>query len=385
MANADKLLQTLVSKKRLKDLKVDTPIAIKPAKKRVTMKLLGGKKMTVTIDEITATRNNGALGGWADVEVLGSELSGGRLLSGVVLSFTPDTAKGVYDLSATIDSGAASVEIEQLAGASYTIDSRNEAKLRGKDDGSAVSSGAAPKALAPTVSKRSGIRYVSIVVGYTKKMGSAKSAKKKIRKAIAQMNSALKNSGIEGRKLRVKLVGTKQVDYKQNADMGKDLNSLKKGTGTLGAVKKLRKSKKADLATLMVPKATSVCGIAYVLQNKKGDPSVAYSVATPAAGCPYTFAHELGHSFGASHALQDGGNGLFADSHGHKVSNRARTLMAYACSDHSCPRVLQFSNPKVDMTGRGAAVKSGVKGKSNNARTVSYSAPKIDGYNGRLK
>ncbi|CAG7612789.1 hypothetical protein [Leucobacter soli] len=85
--------------------------------------------MTITIDEITATRNSGALGGWADVEVLGSELSGGRLLSGVVLSFTPDTAKGFYSLSATIDSGAASVEIEQLAGTSYAIDSRNEAKL----------------------------------------------------------------------------------------------------------------------------------------------------------------------------------------------------------------------------------------------------------------
>ncbi|MFC7765859.1 hypothetical protein [Leucobacter soli] len=43
-ANADKLLQTLVTKKRLKGLKLDTPVALKPAKKRVTMKLLGGKE-----------------------------------------------------------------------------------------------------------------------------------------------------------------------------------------------------------------------------------------------------------------------------------------------------------------------------------------------------
>jgi hypothetical protein len=79
----------------------------------------------------------------------------------------------------------------------------------------------------------------------------------------------------------------------------------------------------------------------------------AYSVADVTCAAQYTPTHEMGHNFGSHHAPDDGASGaLFPYSYGLKDPERGfRTVMAYGCGSAPCPRIPNFSNPRIGFDG----------------------------------
>ena len=102
-------------------------------------------------------------------------------------------------------------------------------------------------------------------------------------------------------------------------------------------------------------------GIAWGMYKASNDfESSAYAVINrTVAAKEYTLAHEFGHIMGANHdwAKSPTRNPNYPYNHGYvntsptPPSAALRTIMAngYACNE--CPRVLQFSNPKVNYMG----------------------------------
>ena len=115
----------------------------------------------------------------------------------------------------------------------------------------------------------------------------------------------------------------------------------------------LRNTHGADLVSLFVENG-SFCGLAAVNASATNAFSV---VSRSCATGNLSFAHELGHNFGALHDLYVSPQ-TSPDPHGHGYADIAgewRTVMAYnnACvaAGTSCMRVAQFSNPDVSYAG----------------------------------
>ena len=86
----------------------------------------------------------------------------------------------------------------------------------------------------------------------------------------------------------------------------------------------------------------------------------------------YSFGHELGHNFGATHNTEEATNSRFSYGHGHLITPTGaskysgyRTIMAYFADGHY-ERVNYYSNPNVNYPGTGTP--TGVADVSDNAR-----------------
>jgi hypothetical protein len=99
------------------------------------------------------------------------------------------------------------------------------------------------------------------------------------------------------------------------------------------------------------------CGIGYLMSgtNNRAFESSAFCYTARTCISPnYSFGHELGHLMGSNHAPSDSGlgTGAYSWSFGYKDPGAAfRTVMAYDCTNGTCPRVLQFSNPNISYLG----------------------------------
>ncbi len=163
--------------------------------------------------------------------------------------------------------------------------------------------------------------------------------------AIDSANTAYANSGIT---TRLNLVHVAAMNYDESGDFNTDLNRLTSGSdGYMDEVATLRNTHAADLVSLFVENG-QYCGLAWI------GPSASYGFSVVNRGCAsgnLTFAHELGHNFGALHdPYVDPGTSPYAYGHGYAVPAAGwRTVMAYnnVCSaaGTNCTRIPYFSNP----------------------------------------
>ena len=168
-----------------------------------------------------------------------------------------------------------------------------------------------------------------------------------IQQAVDTANAVYANSGIA---TRLRLVHFEPANYDESGDFNTDLSRLTTaGDGYMDNVPALRDNYGADLVSLFIENA-QYCGIAWI------GPSANYGFSVINRGCAssnYSFAHELGHNFGARHdPYVDASTSPYA--YGHGLTDPAqgwRTVMAYnnacAAAGTSCTRIPYFSNPNL--------------------------------------
>jgi hypothetical protein len=178
--------------------------------------------------------------------------------------------------------------------------------------------------------------------------------------AISESNQSFANSGAN---VSFQLAGVYTANY-TNSSFDTDLSRFR-GTadGYLDSYHTTRNSIAADVNVLITTN-TTYCGLGYLNSTAASAFSVtSYSCMTGY----YSFAHEIGHNFGARHdPATDPATTPVAYAHGYRSPTNAwRTIMAYNCSP-SCPRINYWSNPAKTYGGQAM----GTTTRSNNARQL---------------
>jgi hypothetical protein len=217
-----------------------------------------------------------------------------------------------------------------------------------------------------------------VLVAYTSSAAAAVSnINATIQLAVDETNQAYVNSQAN---VSVRLAGTILVSgYDEGSGssaFNTNLSDLQAGTlPSMAAVHAKRDAVGADEVVLIINNSAS-CGLGYV--NSTVDYAfvvVHYSCATGY----YSFAHEIGHNFGALHdpyVSPPNTSDPFAYGHGYVNGTTVsgwRTVMAYADACNNCPRLQYFSNPNVLYLG----VPMGNTTVSHNARVLTERAPAI--------
>jgi hypothetical protein len=167
--------------------------------------------------------------------------------------------------------------------------------------------------------------------------------------AVDASNVAYTNSNAN---VSLRLVGTQEITY---SEAGKTfdivLDDLLAGTNPqMAAVHTKRDQVGADLVGLMI-NLTDFCGLASSISATAANAYMA--VYYDCSVSNHSFAHELGHLFGARHdPFVDSTTTPFPYGHGYiSPGNTWRTVMAYVNGCGSCPRLQYFSNPSVTYGG----------------------------------
>ncbi len=138
-----------------------------------------------------------------------------------------------------------------------------------------------------------------------------KSPEEAARMAIAELKMVLNNSGLED-KVKVRLVHHDTVDYQSASgtngeNIGEDLERLT--NGRIPGAEELRNHYHADLVTMLVAYPVTgpcIAGVSRALLQGESSPSencFATIVHVGTLWTPsYTYAHEIGHSFGCGHS-----------------------------------------------------------------------------------
>lgn len=161
---------------------------------------------------------------------------------------------------------------------------------------------------------------------------------------IADSNATYVNSGMNA---SVRLVGMSELaGFVENAtDMVTDLTNFRNSA----TAQNTRNAVNADLMHLVLGGQSNACGVAYL------GPSInaAYGVTSHDCFFQYTFTHEVGHNFGNSHSIEDGGPGWKSYALGYKNCPAGfRTVQAYACtSGPAGTRIRNNANPNVLFNG----------------------------------
>lgn len=179
--------------------------------------------------------------------------------------------------------------------------------------------------------------------------------------AVTESNQGYVNSGVE---LTLQLAGTGVVTYTETGNFSTELSRYRSTSdGYMDAIHAQRNSTTADVAVLIV-NGSAACGIGYM--NVSASSAFTVVARTCATGY-YSFAHEIGHNFGANHDPANASGSPYAYGHGYqRPANGWRTIMAYACSGASCTRINFWSNPNKTYGG----VAMGTAATNNNARVL---------------
>ncbi|HBJ83588.1 MAG TPA: hypothetical protein DDZ88_06910 [Verrucomicrobiales bacterium] len=235
------------------------------------------------------------------------------------------------------------------------------------DPGEAPQAGAGDTGLEQTGAAEgdtAGYTTVDIVAGYDREARTADGGQSQIEARIIasvdRMNLAFGNSLITSTELM--LLGTvEDPDYvfpgQTAGEMGGgdelgDLDNTSASNPRLNTVSDYANALGADLKALIVKQSDGSAGVAY----RPGSSSITardYMTATR-----ITFAHELGHNFGARHSWGDtSGSDAVTNVHAYgwrlapAGQPRVRTIMAYDWSWGSGVRIPYFSNPDVSYQG----------------------------------
>ena len=158
--------------------------------------------------------------------------------------------------------------------------------------------------------------------------------------AVAETNDGYARSGVTHRLQMVDAVYASE--YKDSGSLGTDLGRLTStNDGFVDWIHTRRNEQRADLVTL-ITSGGDACGVGY-LNSGAGS---AFTVATKdCATGYYSYGHELGHNYGATHDPGAGRNNNYPYGHGFQhLGARLRTVMAYDCSG-GCTRVNIWSGP----------------------------------------
>ena len=199
---------------------------------------------------------------------------------------------------------------------------------------------------------------MSIIVYYTPEFReSTADIEGFVNQAIAETNQGYANSQIP---LVAEVFCTKEARVK---DSNNGFQLLEDFSNSLGTVRALRNS--ADMAILLVNNS-NYCGIASTIHSIPSGNNYAWVLKGCALGY-FTFAHEIGHLFGAGHNRHVYlYNPSFPYGHGYLIPNGYRTIMAYSAPNHRL-RVNHYSNPDVSFNGNPTG-----KWKTNNAKVIFY-------------
>lgn len=187
--------------------------------------------------------------------------------------------------------------------------------------------------------------------------------------AVAESNQGFANSGAQVT-LQLAHVGTTTYT---GTNFSTALDHFR-GTsdGFMDGWHATRNSTAADLSVLVINNSAS-CGIGYL------NASAAYAFSVVHYGCAtgyYTFAHEIGHNFGAHHNPEIATNNAYPYGHGYRHPGSAfRTIMAYNCSP-GCTRVNYWSNRS--RTYNGAPM--GTAATHDNARVINNRRATVAGF-----
>jgi hypothetical protein len=190
--------------------------------------------------------------------------------------------------------------------------------------------------------------------------------------AIEQTNQSFQNSGIN---TRLRLVHTAEVSYTETGNIYTGLYNLRDVDGQIDHIHNLRNTYGADLVSMIVEKENNgFCGVAWVAPYNE---SYGFSVVKRSCATSYySFAHELGHNFGALHDWHvDSGTYPFTYGHGYvDTVGKWRTIMSYPTACSTCTRINYWSNPRVTYNGRRMGVPEGEYRPADNARVINNTA-----------
>lgn len=161
--------------------------------------------------------------------------------------------------------------------------------------------------------------------------------------AIDDANTAYTDSGMD---LQLRLVGTLGVAHTGTLDTA--LDDITDGVNGTGPILTAAANAGADMTSFFSASGT-FCGQAWLFSADASNATSA--VAWDCAVGNHSFAHELGHNFGARHdPYVDSSTSPYAYGHGYVyLAGTWRTIMAYnnQCTDNatSCTRITRFSTP----------------------------------------
>jgi peptidyl-Asp metalloendopeptidase len=190
--------------------------------------------------------------------------------------------------------------------------------------------------------------------------------------AVAETNDGYARSGVAH---RLEMVGNVYLsEYRDSGALGTDLSRLKETRdGVIDWIHNRRNEQRADLVTLITA-GGDACGVGY-FNSGAGS---AFTVATKdCATGYYSYGHELGHNYGATHNPAAGSNNVYPYGHGFQnVAARLRTVMAYECAAVNCTRVNIWSGPNNRWNGN----LMGNGHESDNARVLNQRAATVAGF-----
>ena len=184
-------------------------------------------------------------------------------------------------------------------------------------------------------------------------------------------NTSYTNSEVN---LTARVVGHREVDYKDGGELNDALNDLTLGKSAFSDVASLRNKLGADLVALLrvFSSDNDTCGRAWQMTSLNSVfEGYAFSVVqvgriSYGSGYMYctdqTLAHEMGHNMGCDHEEANATAGVFKYSYGH-CFYPYKSVMAY-CTD-SETRISYFSNPNVFYGGIATGAED-----ADNARSI---------------
>lgn len=196
------------------------------------------------------------------------------------------------------------------------------------------------------------IPEIAVLVLYTPAVGqNHDSMPAFVATLIALTNQTYVDSDIP---CRLTLVETAEVNYAESGDLALDVDRLS-GTsdGQIDDVHQLRNEKSADIVVLLLDSGDGA-GYADAIA---ADETTAFAVVDDEyAAWYFTFAHEIGHLFGARHNVAaDPSTAPFPYGHGYyNAATGWRTIMSYACPGGECTRVGIWSGPNNSHQGEPA-------------------------------